>query len=400
MTEPAQTTRRWQLPIAAVLSFIGLGVSLYLTRHHLTSLQSGAPSACNFGGAWNCDLVSAGEYSTLWGIPLSHVGSLFYLLTALLSLLGAVRSSIRKPLHGLLVVLSLFAVLLSVGLFSLSTVVIRAFCLFCLILHATNVGLLLTMLLGGRTAVRSLRALSPGQLLRNPALLLIVIGGLFGALSSMLGIRYVLDSQRTANRLAAELVAKQAVKVDPKPGTPSLDIPSAPSLGPKDAPITLVEVSDFECPFCQKVSGVVEELLVQYPGKIRVVFRHFPLDEECNPLVKRKIHEHACAAARSAYCAGRQGKFFPMAKKLFGGAVDDPDPKPLAQELGLDVETFARCLLSPEARSTILDDIQAASQHGVRGVPVIFLNGRPVKGAQPIETYRQIISEELTKSAK
>ncbi len=163
---------------------------------------------------------------------------------------------------------------------------------------------------------------------------------------------------------------------------------------------TLIEVSDFECPFCQKVSGVVEELLTQYPGKIRVVFRHFPLDEACNPLVKRKIHEHACAAARSAYCAGRQGKFFPMAKTLFGGAVEDADHKPLAAELGLDVEAFSRCLLSPEARSTILDDIQAASQNGVRGVPVLFLNGRPVKGAQPIDTYRQIINEELTKTAK
>jgi protein-disulfide isomerase/uncharacterized membrane protein len=400
MTEPAQVTRRWQLPAAALLSFVGLGVSLYLTRHHLSYLQSGAPSACNFGGAWNCDLVSSGQHSTVWGIPLSHVGSLFYLLTALVSLLGAARDSIRKSLHGLLVVLSLAAVLASVGLFALSTLVIRAFCLFCMILHAVNLGLLGMTLLGSRSAVRSLASLRPGELLRNPALMLILIGGLFGGLSSMLGIRYVLDSQRTASRLAAELAAKNAVKVEPKAGVPLLDIPSAPALGPKDAPITLIEVSDFECPFCQKVSGVVEELLTQYPGKIRVVFRHFPLDEACNPLVKRKIHEHACAAARSAYCAGRQGKFFPMAKKLFGGAVEDADHKPLAAELGLDVESFSRCLLSPEARSTILDDIQAASQNGVRGVPVLFLNGRPVKGAQPIDTYRQIINEELTKTAK
>ncbi len=400
MTEPAQATRRWQLPVSAVLSLVGLGVSLYLTRHHLSALQTGAPSACNFGGAWNCDLVSGGEYSTVWGVPVSHFGSLFYLLGMLLSLLGAARASIRKPLHGLLLILASGSVLLSVGLFALSTLVIRAFCLFCLFLHAVNLGLLLSLLLGGRDAVRSLASLRPGELLRNPALLLIVIGGLFGSLSSMLGIRYVLESQRAAHRLAAELIAKQAVKVEPKAGTPSLDIPSAPALGPKDAPITLIEVSDFECPYCQKVSGVVEELLALYPGKIRVVFRHFPLDEECNPLVKRKIHEHACAAARSAYCAGRQGKFFPMAKKLFGGAVDDPDHKPLAAELGLDVEAFSRCLLSPEARSTILDDIQAASQYGVRGVPVLFLNGRPVKGAQPIETYRQIISEELAKAAK
>ncbi len=89
-----------------------------------------------------------------------------------------------------------------------------------------------------------------------------------------------------------------------------------------------------------------------------------------------------------------------MAKKLFGGAAEDDDHTPLAKELGLDVAGFSRCLLRPETHSTIVSDISTASQHGVRGVPVIFLNGRPVKGAQPIDTYRQIISEELAKSPK
>ena len=89
-----------------------------------------------------------------------------------------------------------------------------------------------------------------------------------------------------------------------------------------------------------------------------------------------------------------------MAKKLFGGAAEEADHTPLAKELGLDLERFSRCLHSPEARATLVGDISTASQHGVRGVPVVFLNGRPVKGAQPLATYRQIIDEELAKVGK
>lgn len=397
MIVPKQTSWRWQLVVAAVLSLIGLGLSLYLTRQHYLFIESGSPSACNFGGAWNCDLVSSGQYSELFGVPLSHLGTLFYLLTGLLAALGLLRDSFRTYAHGLLLVLAIPSVLVSIGLFALSTVVIRAVCLFCISMYAVNLGLLLTTLVAGRAATSALGSIRWSEVLRSPAVVLVVIGSLCGGLGSMLAIRHVLESQRLATKLAAALAAKEIVKSEVKSGVPPLDIPSAPSQGPKDAPITLIEVSDFECPFCQKAAGLVEELLTLYPGKIRVVFRHFPLDEACNPLVKRKIHDHACSAARTAYCAGLQGKFFPMAKKLFGGAAEEDDHTPLAKELGLDVPMFSRCLLSPEAHSTLLSDISTANQHGVRGVPVIFLNGRPVKGAQPIATYRQIIDEELAK---
>ena len=90
--------------------------------------------------------------------------------------------------------------------------------------------------------------------------------------------------------------------------------PSHPALAP-DAPVTIVEISDFECPYCQKASQTLAELRTLYPGKLRLVFRNFPLDESCNKLLKRQIHENACAAARAAFCAGEQGQFWPYAEK-------------------------------------------------------------------------------------
>ena len=178
MIVPKQTSWRWQLVVAAVLSLIGLGLSLYLTRQHYLFIESGSPSACNFGGAWNCDLVSSGQYSELFGVPLSHLGTLFYLLTGLLAALGLLRDSFRTYAHGLLLVLAIPSVLVSIGLFALSTVVIRAVCLFCISMYAVNLGLLLTTLVAGRAATSALGSVRWGDVLRSPAVVLVVIGAL------------------------------------------------------------------------------------------------------------------------------------------------------------------------------------------------------------------------------
>ena len=131
MMESPKAPRRWQLPLAALLALLGLLLAVRLTFQHFAVVTTGAPSGCNFGGAWNCDLVSSGEYSELFGIPLSHLGALFYLLVGLLSLLGVLRESLRSRMHGLLLLLAGKGAVISLGLFALSALVIHALCLFC-----------------------------------------------------------------------------------------------------------------------------------------------------------------------------------------------------------------------------------------------------------------------------
>lgn len=407
--EPQQRTR-WQLLTAAVLSVIGFALSVYLTWQHLHVLKTGAASVCNFGGTWNCDLVSNGPYSELYGVPISHFGTLFYTAAAALSILGLLRASFSRVAHALLFLMSILSVLSSIALFGLSALVIRAFCLFCIGLYVVGFAFLLTTFRGAADALcglqgvthrlsvlaRAKNAADSGQN-RSFVLLLCLVAATFAALGSMLMLRQMVQSQHAANRLVERELQRIRQVAVAQPGLPALFTDSLPVQGPKEAPVTLVEVSDFACPFCQKTANTIEDLRRIYATKIRIAFRHFPLDQACNPHVLRQVHPNACLLAKRAHCAHLQGKFFDLAHQLFEGAAQEPDLQPVLHELRLDEGLFHRCLQDPKTDLAIATDINVAKQHGVYAVPMVFVNGHLVKGAQPLEVYRAIIDEELAK---
>ena len=159
--------------------------------------------------------------------------------------------------------------------------------------------------------------------------------------------------------------------------------------GPKDAPIQIVEFSDFECPFCLRVFPTVTELLKTYGDRIRLAYRHYPLPN----------HPHAKPAAEASACANEQGKFWPYHDRLFSnpGKLTGDDLKQHAVELGLDAAAFNACVDARKYRKDVETDMAAGEAAGVSGTPAFFINGRPVFGAMPIENFRQIIDEELAR---
>lgn len=161
-----------------------------------------------------------------------------------------------------------------------------------------------------------------------------------------------------------------------------------PSLGAENAPITIVEFSDFECPFCSRAKDTAEQVVKKYDGKVRLVFRQFPLG----------IHANARKAAEAALCANEQGKFWPMHDALFANQqkLGVEQLKATAKELGLDATKFDKCLDSEEQGKVIDADMAAAEQVGVAGTPAFFINGIMLSGAQPIEEFERIINQELT----
>lgn len=162
---------------------------------------------------------------------------------------------------------------------------------------------------------------------------------------------------------------------------------TGPSKGPESAPVTIVEFSDFECPYCVKAEATVKDLLAAYPGKIRLVYRDYPLP----------MHARAPKAAEAAHCAADQGKYWEMHDKLFASSdqLEPSDLKAHARGIGLDGAAFDKCLDSGEKAKTVEMHRQAGEEAGVTGTPAFFINGRQLSGAQPIDAFKAIVDEEL-----
>ena len=161
------------------------------------------------------------------------------------------------------------------------------------------------------------------------------------------------------------------------------------SVGPEDAVITIVEFSDFQCPYCQKWHDqVYESLMAAYPGKIRLVYRNFPLTQ---------IHPQAMTAAEASLCAGEQDVYWQYHQKLFenSAALNDDIYASLAADLGLDITAFETCMTGHKYQSEIEADMQFSIDLGIQSTPTFFINGIPFVGAQPLSNFQQLIDNEL-----
>lgn len=403
--------------ITTGLAAVGVALSVYLTTSHLAYLRSGLPSLCNINDTLNCDTVNSSPWAALGGVPVSHLATLFYLGVIFLSLLGRRGGWLADRIHGYLLVGAVVGGVFSAYLAGVAVFKIRALCLFCLGLDAVNLLLLGALLPDAWNALHALRSPAgerPGwvvdlrRLWRSPAAVLLTLFVLFAGGSSWLlrGKLRELHARDAAPPAASPAPAPAASSAGARPSAPAaaparpepridLDSQTAPTLGPATAKVTIVEISDFECPFCQRASGTIKELLAAYPGQLRVVFRHFPLDQACNPLLKRPVHENACAAARAAVCAAARGQFWPLAEKLFAGNTDPEDLLAARRELHLADAEQTACAQKPATAAVVAADIAACRQAGITAVPVFLINGRPLRGARPIAEFRRLIDEEL-----
>lgn len=168
---------------------------------------------------------------------------------------------------------------------------------------------------------------------------------------------------------------------------------AGPARGPADAPITVIEFSDYQCPFCRRAEPTVEKMLSQYEGQVRFVFRHFPLD---------RIHPQARGAAEAAACADAQGKFWEYHAELFaeGAGFDRAGLDAIAAKTALDPAAFKDCVDERQTQAQVERDLKAGEAAGVTGTPAFFINGIPLRGALPIEEFQKVIDAELAEKAK
>ncbi len=185
----------------------------------------------------------------------------------------------------------------------------------------------------------------------------------------------------------SELRTKYDVRVLLEPARLEVETGNAPVRGNPSAPVTIMEFSDFECPYCVRVRPTVARIRETYGDKVNWVFRHFPL----------AMHPLARKAGEAAACADEQGKFWEMHDRLWasGGKLRVSDLKASAAEIGLDSVDFDRCLDSGRHAEVVQRDLAAGSGYGVSATPAFFVNGRPLIGAQPFEAFRRVIDDEL-----
>ena len=201
-----------------------------------------------------------------------------------------------------------------------------------------------------------------------------------------------ISAQRDAFVQSLRKNAKVVVNLQPPPVTRvAVSTDGAPARGGAKAPVTIVEFSDFHCPFCKRVVPTLKELETKYGDKVKLVFRDYPIDQ---------LHPGARKAHEAARCAGDQGKFWAYHDVLFANDSDSSPQrlKAYAQQVGLDVAKFDQCVQSGKSKDLVQKDVEEAGRLGVNGTPAFFINGELLSGAQPLENFVRVIDRELARA--
>ncbi len=161
-----------------------------------------------------------------------------------------------------------------------------------------------------------------------------------------------------------------------------------PAIGPEDAAVTIVEFSDFQCPYCRRANDTLKQLRERYPSQLRVVYKQFPLDN---------IHPRARAAAEASLCAADQDRFWDYHDLLFesASALADEDLQRFAERAELDLAAFQDCFEGGVHAQTVEADVAEGIEAGVSGTPAFFVNGIKLSGAKSVESFSEVIDAEL-----
>lgn len=376
--------------VAVLLALAGVAATAYAAWIGSQISADGAyRSACEIGGTISCDAVIGSRFSQLFGVPVSWVGAVAFVLGALLALPGALGNPI--PLADAAnVALASGSLGFALAMARVMLTVLNKVCLVCSAIDVLTIAWWVAVVpLGWRLEGRL------GVVTRVATVVGIVVALAGGTLATIHGP----GPARTLAEVKAEdeKFYDLYVKLPVRPAA-EVEGVGRPLKGTPDAPVTIVEFSDFECPAC---GGAFADLKAFVSGRrdIRMVFRHFPLDKACNPAVQHSMHPDACLAAYAAECAGEQDRFWQYHDQLFEHqkVLDRDSLFRYAREVGLDIPAFRTCLDAPETRARVVADIEVGLKLGVASTPTLFFNGRIVDGAlePPYYDYALIIEKHL-----
>ncbi|MBZ5511977.1 MAG: thioredoxin domain-containing protein [Acidobacteriia bacterium] len=357
--------------ITFALSLLGLFDSLYLLWVYASPAH---PMVCLGGG---CDQVRASRFAHIAGVPTPLYGVVMYGILALLIF----AEPLVAPASGALLrravaVIAALGVIASAALTAIEAFIIRAWCVWCVVqaVAVTLIFILSLTLLGSRFDDR---ARSRAAFWRHALVLVLAI---------VVGSRAFTWLQ-SREQVPVEAAAPTAADVASR-----LVRPDSHSTGNPQAPVTLVEFADLQCPSCVAAEPEMRELRRLYHDRVRFVFRQFPLES---------IHVYALKAAEASECAAQQGKFWQSMDRLYSANGDLKDESLLryAGELGLDTAMFQSCLGSGATLAVIQRDREDGHALGVRGTPTFFLANQRIVGAPEMARFQQMLNQALASSS-
>ncbi|MCH9685406.1 MAG: thioredoxin domain-containing protein [Deltaproteobacteria bacterium] len=380
-------TRGVWLGLVVALAVLGIIDGAYLTMVHVDyelSPDSMLRAVCGALASNGC-AVTVGRFGAIAGVPVSVIGFGGAAATAVTATLAwRHRERPRDRWRSTTLLLATISVLASMVMATLSSIE-GSFCPFCVAWYGINASMAIAALVAWRTGTRTSvgRVVvdtwgTPGVVAATTMCFALAIG--YGG---YLQLRSAAMVERANAALERLLDGEQPVE---------LDLEGLPSEGPADAVVTLVEVADFECPYCAELWASTREYTEKSETEVRVVFVPFPVDDSCNESVVG-VHMMACAAARAAQCAERHDAFFEYGDLLFDNqyALKREDLVDYATQLGIPAGEFEECLDDPEVDRELRERIRRARKMGIATTPTFFVNGFKFKGARDPQWMRLVL---------
>ena len=378
------------------MALIGTLIGANLTRMHVRSASGydANSGVCDALSKTGCE-IALSESGMFLGLPISLIGmggGLAIVLCIAASFFGSVRSEGENRFLVLVWGLGLVSVIASVAMAIVSLIDGR-FCPLCVGWYGANAGVLIGVwwALGGTLSTRL-------RVTFQSAFSGVGIALGLGFMAFLLGANLWIDGaiasglEQRAESLKAqrELIEKELAAHDPKDVPAFPDLPLKVAGNPEGPLIRIVEISDIECPFCKKLWQNLDAFMETTDARVEVQFLHYPLDSECNPRIKSRLHEAACFAAKAAICAQKQGKFWEFTGEAFENQRDlEPaDLERVAKRLDMNQEAYTACLENPGTHERLQSDIRRAIELGVKGTPTLFVNGYQLSGALSPEAFQ------------
>jgi protein-disulfide isomerase len=381
------------------LAVIGLACSIALTQHfyELRSGAAGFKSYCNIGSKMNCDAVAASTWAeALPGLPISSVAAGWY-AGLFFIYLSALSFTVRREAMRVALILVGISTVCSLFLLYIMAVQLGTYCLFCLALDAVNfisLGILSSIIAqANRHGVHhGVHKGAQDETTRFPhwkSFLATMAVSIFIAVVGLKGLDTISAGSDSLKEQAEAVFAHDPVAVSSSP----TDL----SIGPANAPITIVEFSDFQCPYCRIGAFTLHGVMSRFPQQVRVVMKPYAFDPSCNRFIDHPMHPVACEAARAAVCAGDQGKFEPVYENFFQNQESLGPGKVIAfaQEAGLNASALTACMNSNGSLAKVQESIEEADRLKVNSTPTFFINGYRVEGIAALPFWTEVIKHLL-----